>query len=290
MKKILINMLFLLPITGFARELHVGDITIPLHTEKITTPSINVKIENDIFYAPMVPWFISNRLHVSYNDKVFSVCGGDKTHIGNYWFIGDCLVGADDNVYLKIQNDATNGYANRINTGVNWGDSDQVVFTLGYAHTEPIVAEYYSGGALLFASQSAFDDNALGTNYITFYGKNVSLVALAADKPEITEIEPYIVFDEFKDLFKQNFSVKYNATGNDAITFGSWWDEYWSRTMKWYGIKIYNDNVLLRNFIPVPAGLIIGGYTVPQDGMWDTVEQKFYSNDGAGTFIYGVDE
>jgi hypothetical protein len=47
--------------------------------------------------------------------------------------------------------------------------------------------------------------------------------------------------------------------------------------------------VLVRHFVPVPCGLKIGDFVVPENGMWDIVEQKFYGNDGTGEFIYGVD-
>ena len=43
-------------------------------------------------------------------------------------------------------------------------------------------------------------------------------------------------------------------------------------------------------FVPVPIGLKIGDFVVPENGMWDIVEQKFYGNMGTGEFIYGVDE
>ena len=56
-----------------------------------------------------------------------------------------------------------------------------------------------------------------------------------------------------------------------------------------YNTKIYEDDVLVRHFVPVPCGLKIGDFVVPENGMWDIVEQKFYGNMGTGEFIYGVD-
>ena len=46
----------------------------------------------------------------------------------------------------------------------------------------------------------------------------------------------------------------------------------------------------VRDFVPVPAGLQIGNFVVPSNGMWDVVEQKFYGNKGTGNFMYGVGE
>ena len=57
-----------------------------------------------------------------------------------------------------------------------------------------------------------------------------------------------------------------------------------------YDVKIYEDDTLVRHFVPVPCGLKIGDYTVPENGMWDIIEQKFYGNSGTGEFLYGSDE
>lgn len=57
-----------------------------------------------------------------------------------------------------------------------------------------------------------------------------------------------------------------------------------------YDVKIYEDDTLVRHLVPVPRGLKIGDYTVPENGMWDIVEQKFYGNSGTGEFLYGSDE
>ena len=59
--------------------------------------------------------------------------------------------------------------------------------------------------------------------------------------------------------------------------------------MNIYYVKLYENNVLIRHFVPVPRGLAIGDFIVPENGMWDIVEQRFYGNMGTGEFVYGVD-
>ena len=60
--------------------------------------------------------------------------------------------------------------------------------------------------------------------------------------------------------------------------------------MNVYRFKIWNNNTTLaHDFVPVPAGLVIGSYTVPSNGLWDIVDQVFYGNSGTGEFIYGKD-
>lgn len=48
-----------------------------------------------------------------------------------------------------------------------------------------------------------------------------------------------------------------------------------------YSFKIYSTNTLIRNYIPCYK---ISDKTV---GLYDTVNNKFYTNDGTGSFVYG---
>ena len=59
---------------------------------------------------------------------------------------------------------------------------------------------------------------------------------------------------------------------------------------KIYFCKFYENDELKRHFVPVPAGLKIGNYTIPSNGMWDIVTQQFFGNSGTGEFMYGKDE
>ena len=77
--------------------------------------------------------------------------------------------------------------------------------------------------------------------------------------------------------------VEYNGTETASV-----YDS--NNSMYIYSTKIYEDDTLVRHFVPVPCGLKIGDFVVPSNGMWDIVEQKFYGNMGTGDFIYGVDE
>jgi hypothetical protein len=61
------------------RILHVGDSVIYLRSEKQTTPSLNVKIGNDIYYGNMttndIPMNINTerKLKIRFNDTAYSV-------------------------------------------------------------------------------------------------------------------------------------------------------------------------------------------------------------------------
>ena len=60
-------------------------------------------------------------------------------------------------------------------------------------------------------------------------------------------------------------------------------------TIKVYSVIITSDSDIVMHLVPVPAGLQIGDYTVPSNGMFDIVSQKFYGNSGTGEFEFGTD-
>ena len=63
-----------------------------------------------------------------------------------------------------------------------------------------------------------------------------------------------------------------------------------SPNKRFYYFKIWDNDVLVRDMVPVPACMRIGDFIVPENGMWDIVNQQFYGNSGTGSFIYGKEE
>lgn len=55
-------------------------------------------------------------------------------------------------------------------------------------------------------------------------------------------------------------------------------------------LEISQGSTVIAQFVPVPAGLQIGSYTVPSNGMFDIITQTFYGNAGTGSFTIGRDE
>lgn len=72
-------------------------------------------------------------------------------------------------------------------------------------------------------------------------------------------------------MFKLNYSSSFPYTG------------------KIYYLQISQGSNIIQHLVPVPQGLVIGNFTVPSNGMFDIVEQKFYGNLGTGDFTYGND-
>lgn len=57
-----------------------------------------------------------------------------------------------------------------------------------------------------------------------------------------------------------------------------------------YNVKLYIAGTLVRHFVPVPQGMVIGETTIASNGMFDIANQQFYPCSGAGTLTYGKDE
>jgi hypothetical protein len=58
------------------RILHVGDYLIYLRADKKTTPALNVKIDDNVYYGNMheVTNDVSGHLYLKYNDQTYVVC------------------------------------------------------------------------------------------------------------------------------------------------------------------------------------------------------------------------
>ena len=59
--------------------------------------------------------------------------------------------------------------------------------------------------------------------------------------------------------------------------------------IKVYSVVITDGSDIIMHLVPVPAGLKIGDFTVPSNGMFDIVSQTFYGNSGSGEFEYGAE-
>ena len=290
MRRILIVLLMLTAGVAHARILHVGENTIKLSQTKTTTPALHVRVGGEVWYGMMVPTFVKNTLHVRYNNMEYSVLQCTQfTDTTNYTYDeSGRLIGANENLYLQ-----NNGKA-WINTGILPSLSliTQIgVYALNY--TGNII--YGTGGPKdaptldvetyrLFNHQGSiyFDINGVANRLI---GKSLSF-----DKNIRYDFElgnRYV-----KDL-NSGYTIEKAPIKSLTFTPNDFhklhlFDDYVGITRIYY-TKIWDNDVLIRHFVPVPCGLKIGDFVVPENGMWDIVEQKFYGNSGTGEFIYGVD-
>lgn len=182
-----------------------------------------------------------------------------------------------------------NQYINTGFIGANGIDIEFQYTDTNYRHQD---GSYYAEGNCVFGMASNISGNlfnfkstynadaftlAAGSwTSVTIATKDINKHALRAgsnnswkvtyDNTEIASI------NEFATTTYSMFLFASNATGL--------WD--WSKS-RIYKAKLYKDNVIVRDFIPVRN--IINGSI----GLYETVEGKFYGNNGSGTFLKGAD-
>ena len=71
-----------------------------------------------------------------------------------------------------------------------------------------------------------------------------------------------------------------------ACNMGKDYYRVYPEPMRTYYFIIRDNEIMVRHFVPVPAGLQIGDFTVPENGMWDIVEQKFYGLFGDAFYLF----
>jgi hypothetical protein len=169
--------------------------------------------------------------------------------------------------FITIRNNNMFGYKNGIDTGVSFSSANKIEFELSSTDN--------SNNMMLFCGS--------GKKYgVPYLAVNTSgIVVFGIDGYEINPSKIDRVTISNGDIHEIQFEFSANST--ESIYFGSWTDINFSRTINWYSFKIYKDNELLKNFIPC--------YRKADNvaGMYDIVNDKFYTNTGAGDFIVGGD-
>ena len=306
-----------------ARVLHVGDDTMQLYETKNTTPALNVKIGDEMWYGnltrcPTTMNATSDKyLRIQQADTDYYAYSGADYDAEFYNISDGKLTGVNCEVYLastgtqyidtehiptlvtrteidlRFSDDTFTGGDQRVrifgslgsgipetNTStayeVNFGASAGQGFTL-----YPWICRYLSANCgvspitITKAQKITRQTMVLDAkNKILSYGDTVR--SLSGQPRQYTGILPIIIFGAMLSTHSDNtiYINTYSANKNMYV----------------YDVKIYEDDTLVRHFVPVPCGLKIGDYTVPENGMWDIIEQKFYGNSGTGEFLYGSDE
>lgn len=213
------------------------------------------------------------------------------------WFGSANLIWANPNIYLLAEGNNISSYSTPlyINTGYK-ADSD---------------TEYELCSLIKYLTTNKNNSVPLGG----YDGSNTFNIFYHWNEPSATDFEfgfriasgirttstyetKHILKREINNgniyLLQDENTVGYTARPQEVITgvsniflFGK------AGAYGFYG-KIYycllkQDKALKRSFVPVPQGLKIGNFTVPSNGMFDMVEQKFYPNAGTGEFVYGKD-
>ena len=292
MRRILIVLLMLTAGVAHARILHVGDNTIKLSQTKTTTPALHVRVGDEVWYGNMTrcPMPMNEntdkKLRVKYNGADYYVSETGK----DYVIVDGKLVAVNCNVYLE-------------STGTQWIDTglfatqDTSVKLMIHVYHTPGYASLVFGARRRFNDIQSFDISAgynKGQHWFFNYGGTYN----PESTPYLNDWQKHEIYFNKNNVYMDNkllWSTTYVKDFETPLTMYLFdvndMDGMFSGPLKgriWYAM-LWDDDTLVRHFVPVPCGLKIGDFVVPENGMWDIVEQKFYGNMGTGEFIYGVD-
>ena len=271
-----------------ARILHVGDNTIKLSQTKTTTPALHVRVGDEVWYGAMCTNNQKNTLHVKFNNIVYDVIE-PFTDTTNYTYDeSGRLIGANENVYLE-------------STGTQWIDpmvmsSDNMAYETSIAFTRTDKEQIIGiGGDYRIGASTR-----LLPKYTDFVWYQANCCELDSFHFGKIDTDRHLIKNDFYHKTFQFDSEIRNAPERNVLPesykfyIGTYSQQgvprnQWAWHSKIYSFKFYKSDVLIRYFVPVPCGLKIGDFVVPENGMWDIVEQKFYGNMVSGEFIYGVD-
>ncbi len=279
-----------------ARVLHVGDNTIKLSQTKTTTPALHVRIGDELWYGNMVHCQLpmnestDKELKIKYNDKIYNVIV-PFTDITNYTYDENGqLTDANSDIYLestgaqKIITDILPSLTLKVQISIKMHEyNGNIIF--GTAEKTDIQTYRLFN----YKGQIYFDINGI-KNRIIGVSKSFDI----GKRYEFLLGNRYVEDVNSDYVIQKTPLTSLNFTPDESHFLGVFGDQntaspYMSKGKIFY-LKIYDNDVLVRHFVPVPCGLKIGDFVVPSNGMWDIVEQKFYGNMGTGDFIYGVDE
>ena len=257
--------------------LHAGDKMYKVLSQRRTTPSICIGMENNTYYVSLVPTEIADALAVEYNNMTYSGCD----IVNDYCITDGVLYWADPNLYLKSNGTQyiNTGVVPDLNTAIEIEMADTTSNTYGLFGVKT---------GTLATTDEGFGISLSGGNF-GFFRKDTSISAIPKDNN-------YHVYYLSNTEAKID-GVSYNF-GSSSTPIGGSWPMYMfgfnhkgisvDKTLSVKYLKIWSGNTLVRHFVPVPSGLTIGNYTTTENGMFDIVTQTFYANDGGvGSFQYG---
>lgn len=237
-----------------------------LSTRQVPDSGENILILDDISVNPgetQTYNFTIEYMNVSYDQSsdMQSTFNG-KLAIVDYTLYSDMLFnGYKELEYVQINNDDTNGYNNKVLTDIPFNISNKIEFTYSSLDTYQYI---------LFLC-ALTDTNAVSQPYFANNDLHPQLT-------EFTNSVSGLSRSELTNGTKIDVTLTYNALSNYKISFGSWADNVWSRTVKWYSFKIYNNNTLLSSMVPCKR---LSDNNV---GFCDIISNKFHTNMGSGVF------
>ncbi len=263
------------------RNLTVGTRVFKAYNRRSTTPSLQIKdSDGNVWYVNFLAGNLSNTLHANYNGDIYSATDAQ------YEIVDGRLVWAHPDIYLK-----SNG-GQYIDTGII--PSDTLGLKFNYWRESGTSDHVLIGSQIEIGSQvPEYARFTLGQSSSPYWGWNTY------KHTGLSTTERYAVTLNYKN----DRMVTYNDTvygSNLATHLDNPYSIYVFCTnnhgtaavcskIKVYSVVITDGSDIIMHLVPVPAGLKIGDFTVPSNGMFDIVSQTFYGNSGSGEFEYGAE-
>ena len=258
-------------------HLHVKDKQYKLLPQRRTTPSVCVGIGENVYYVPLVPTEIEHELSVEYENKVYSSC--DLT--SDYCITNGKLYWADPKLYLQSTGDQhiDTGVVPDLNTAIEieMADVSNLTYGLFGVKTDTLATTDTGFGISLSDGKFGFFRNGTSVSAISkdnqYHVYYLSNTSASIDGVAYNFAPASSPINAQRTMYMYGFN--HNGTAVDK-----------SISIKY--LKIWSGDTLVRHFVPVPQGLVIGNYTVPKNGMFDIVNQTFYeATGGLGNLQYG---
>lgn len=266
------------------KALRIGNTRVVFGKKKKTEHALAAFIDGQVYYGAMssnVNTINTIKIHGD-DGKVYSL--HDDNSVENIGMVSGKLLWVDENTYL-----ASDGYQ-FIDTGVP-GNNANLSFKIKYAWTvlpkgyEAIFANYESETANI----TRLLQYGAGTTYLYVDTRTNAPMARYNKARQVNT--PYIETLDFTNysidgtVIPLKSPTKGTENNKSILLLKGASSEH--PKLKIYYFKVYDKGKLVRNFVPIYQGAKIGDFVVPENGMWDIVEQKFYPNAGTGSFSYG---
>ena len=263
------------------RTLHFGDYSLRAYNTRKTVPSMCIlDSDNSVWYVNFIKGNVPNSLHALYQDSVYSATDAE------YEIVDGKLLWGHPDIYLKSSG------SQYIDTGII--PSDTLGLKFDY-HRESGTSDHVLIGSQIEIGSRVpeYARFTLGQSSSPYYGWNTYT------HTGLSVTDRYVATLNYKNDRTVTYNGATYATGLETHLDNPYSIYVFCTNrkgtasvcskIKVYSVIITNNNDIIMHLVPVPAGLQIGDYTVPSNGMFDIVSQTFYGNSGKGDFEFGID-
>lgn len=293
-------------------DLHVDDLTIPLHETCSAEHNFYVRVGDQTLCAPMTDETVTERsLRVKLNGTVYTVCnnGTCDSGSGGEWVMPEtppvpaqlptsctwtqsntnAYLLSDGNQYFNLGNGWTTRNNIEVTLQIANGKSTRIFGTVNSSCRYDMTINNSGNLGVRFGST--------GQTYTISSAQQTAKNTFKTENGEKTYKRYYINTQELtsgsgKMVGTCTTSNMY-VLNNDYVTI----NQANSGNIKLYSIKVYDTSgTLIHNYQPVAAGTHLtncgtngGDYIAPTNCMWDTETKQILLPGGTGQMGYGVD-